>query len=135
MCAGVRFPRGPSGAEAASRSWCAGANDPLREVDGLQGRRLLHAADGSYTALVEHDSAETFAAMHSTEAASHVHAQLGELRLEGPAAETYEVVADLAKSGSCCGGADGHGNTRRHDLALVSVGAEEQVAGGCCKGA
>lgn len=129
----ARFPEVPIEREAEFRAWFAWSNDRLREVDGLQGRRLLHAADGGYTALVEHHSAETFAAMHATEAAVHVHAQLGELLLDGPAATTYEVVADLAKSVSCCGGTDGHDDARRHDLALVST--EEQVAGGCCRGA
>ena len=131
----AQFPEVPIEREAEFRAWFAWSNDQLREVDGLQGRRLLHAADGTYTALVEHHSAETFAAMHATEAASHVHAQLGELLLDGPGATTYEVVADLGKSGSCCGGTDGHGDARRSDLALVGVSAEEQVAGGCCRGA
>ncbi len=131
----ARFPEVPTEREAEFRAWFAWSNDQLREVDGLQGRRLLRAADGSYTALVEHDSAETFAAMHATEAASQVHEQIGELLPDGPAATTYEVVADLAKSGSCCGGTGGHGDARRHDLALVSVSAETQVAGGCCQGA
>jgi len=80
---------------------------------------------------VEHSSAETLAAMHATEAASHVHAQLRELLLDGPAATIYAVVADLAKSGSCCGGTGGHGDTHRHDLALVGVSAEAQDGGGC----
>ena len=78
-------------------------------------------------------SAETFAAMHATEVASQVRALLAELLLDEPAASTYEVVTDLAKSGSCCGGADGHGGS--HDLVLVGVGDEAQTAGGCCRGA
>lgn len=131
----AQFPEVPTEREAEFRAWFAWSNDRFREVEGLQGRRLLRAADGRYTALVEHKSAETFAAMHATESASHVHAQLGELLLDGPAATIYEVVADLAKSGSCCGGTGGHGDTHRHDLALVSVSAEAQGAGGCCRGA
>ena len=131
----ARFPEVPTEREAEFRAWFAWSNDRLREVDGLQGRRLLRAADGSYTALVEHDSAETFAAMHDTKAASHVHAQLEELILDRPAATIYEVVSDLAKSVSCCGGTSGHGDARRHDLALVSGSAEEQLAGSCCRGA
>jgi heme-degrading monooxygenase HmoA len=129
----ARFPEVPTVREAEFRAWFAWSNDQLRDVEGLQGRRLLRTDDGGYTALVEHDSAESFAAMHATDAASRVHAQLGELLLEGPAASTYEVVADLAKSGSCCGGIGGHGDARTHDLALASVGAEAQGTGGCCQ--
>jgi heme-degrading monooxygenase HmoA len=131
----ARFPQVPSEREAEFRAWFAWSNDLLRDIDGLQGRRLLRASDGSYTALVEHTSAETFAAMSATEVASRVGALLQELLLDQPAATMYEVVADLANSGSCCGGASGHGGQRRHDLALVTVPAEAQVAGGCCRGA
>lgn len=128
----ARFPEVPTEREAEFRAWFAWSNDQLRDIDGLRGRRLLRASDGSYTALVEHKSAETFAAMGATEVASRVHALLAELLLEELGATMYEVVADLAKSGSCCGGASGHGGQRRHHLGLVGVGAEEQVAGGCC---
>ncbi len=129
----ARFPEVPTEREAEFRAWFAWSNDQLGEVDGLQGRRLLRAADGSYTALVEHNSAETFAAMHATEAASRVKAQLGELLLDGTAATIYEVVADLTKSGSCCGGKGSQGDAHGHDLALVSVSAESPDAGRCCR--
>jgi hypothetical protein len=71
--------------------------------------------------------------MHTTELASQVHAKLGELLVDEPAATTYEVVVDLANSGSCCGGAGGHGGQLRHNLALVGVGDEVRAAGGCCR--
>jgi len=131
----ARFPDVPTAREAEFRAWFAWSNDQLREIDGLKGRRLLQAADGSFTALVEHQSADTFAAMHASKVAAHVHAQLGELLLEGPGATTYEVVMDLAKSGSCCGGTSGHGDQRRNDLALVGASPDAKAAGGCCQGA
>lgn len=135
----TRFPEVPTEREPEFRAWFAWSNERLREVEGLQGRRLLRATDGSYTALVEHNTAETFAAMHATDATSQVQAKLGELLLDGPAATSYEVVADLAKSGSRWGGisgtsgTSGHGGQRRHDLALVGVSAGDQGAGGCCR--
>src|ERR1035437_3810757 len=131
----AQFPEVPTEREAELRAWFAWSNDQLRDIDGLQGRRLLRAPDGSYTALVEHKSAKTFAAMRTTGAASHVHAKLGELLLDEPATTTYEVVMDLANSGSCCGAASGHRGQRRHDLALVGVGAEAPGTSGCCQGA
>jgi|SRR5450759_274139 heme-degrading monooxygenase HmoA len=129
----ARFPEVPTEREAEFRAWFAWSNDLLRDIDGLQGRRLLCASDGSYTALVEHNSAETFAAMHATEVATQVHALLAELLLDEPAATMYEVVADLAKSGSCCGGAGGHGGQRKHNLTLVGAGDKAQTASGCCR--
>lgn len=123
----ARFPEVPSQREKEFQAWFAWSNDQLREIDGLVGRRLLQAADGTYTALVEHQSAETFAAMHTTDAASQVHARLGEILMGEPAAMTYEVVVDLAKSGSCCGGGG-------HDQG-AGITTELQVAGGCCHGA
>lgn len=103
----ARFPEVPGQREEEFQAWFAWSNDQLREIDGLVGRRLLRAADGSYSAVVEHQSAATFAAMHATKAASQVHARLGEI-LEGePLATKYEVVVDLAKPRSCCGGGGG----------------------------
>jgi heme-degrading monooxygenase HmoA len=127
------FREVPTEREAEFRAWFAWSNDQLRDIDGLQGRRLLRASDGSYTALIEHNSAETFAAMRGTKVALQVHALLAELLLGEPAATMHEVVVDLAKSGSCCGGADGHGGQRRRDLALVGVSDEAQAAAGCCR--
>jgi heme-degrading monooxygenase HmoA len=123
------FREVPTEREAEFRAWFAWSNDQLRDIDGLQGRRLLRGPDGSYTALVEHKSATTFAAMHTTRAASNVHAKLGELLLDEPAITAYEVVVDLANSGACCGAASGHRGQRRHDLALVGVSAEAPGTG------
>jgi len=129
----ARFPKVPAEREAEFRLWFAWSNEQLRDIDGLQGRRLLLAPDGSYTVLIEHKSAETFAAMHATEVASRVGALRQEIPVDGPAATMYQVVADLASSGSCCGGAGGHGGQRRHDLALVGAGGKAQTANGCCR--
>ena len=131
----ARFPEIPTEREEEFQAWFAWSNDQLREIDGLKGRRLLRSPDGTYTALVEHKSAETFAAMHSTEVASQVHARLGKVIIDEPRATKYEVVVDLAKPGSCCGGSGGHGGQGAHDRSAAGVSAGLQVAGGCCRGA
>jgi len=131
----VRFPEVPTEREGDLRMWFAWSTGLLSGIDGLQGRRLLRAADGGYTAVIEHQSAETFAAMHTTEVASQVHAQLREILGAEPVATNYEVVVDLAKSGSCCGGSGGHTGEAEHganDRAAAGVGADLQAAGGCC---
>jgi heme-degrading monooxygenase HmoA len=131
----ARFPEVPTEREQEFEAWFAWSNDQLRQIDGLQGRRLLRAADGTYTALVEHRNAETYAAMHTTEVASQVHARLGEVILGDPRATQYEVVINLAQPGSCCGGGGGHEGQGGHDRATAGVGAELMAAGGCCHGA
>lgn len=100
----ARFPEVPTEREEAFQEWFAWSNDQLRHVDGLKDRRLLRAADGTYTALVEHTSAETFAAMHTSDVASQVHARLGEILDEEPRATKYDVIVELSTTQSCCGG-------------------------------
>lgn len=93
----------------------------------------MRAADGTYTALVDHQSPETFAAMHLTKVAALVHARLGHVQTE-PMATPYEVVSDFAKSGSCCGGDGGHGGHAEHDRAVAGGRVKPQVAGRYCQG-
>lgn len=115
--------------EQEFQAWFAWSNEQLREIDGLKGRRLLRAPDGSYTALVEHQSAETFAAMHTTEVATLVHARLADIVSDQPQATTFEVIVDLPTSGSCCGGTGGHGQHGQKRAAVdVSIDTD-----GCCK--
>lgn len=128
----AQFPEVPSELEDEFQAWFAWSNNQLRQVDGLTGRHLLRAADGTYTALVEHTNAETFAAMHDTEVALRVHARLGEILSDGPRSTKYDVVVDLAASGSCCGSGGGHGG---HHGAAAGPLAKAPVSGTCCQGA
>jgi heme-degrading monooxygenase HmoA len=131
----ARFPTIPTEREEELQAWFAWSNDQLREIDGLKGRRLLRAPDGTYMALVEHKTAETFDAMHATEAAARVHARLAEVNIDEPLATKYEVVVDFAKSEACCGGAGGHGDQGALGRTGVGVSAGLQVTGVCCRGA
>jgi len=75
----ARFPAVPAERDKDFRDWFAWSNDQLRTTVGLKGRRLLRAPDGSYTALVEHDSAKSFAAMREGEAISMIQHGLGRI--------------------------------------------------------
>ena len=55
----ARFPEVPFDREAEFRAWFAWSNGQLRGIDGLRGRRLLRAEEGSYTALEENENAGT----------------------------------------------------------------------------
>jgi len=100
----ARFPEVPADREDEFEAWFAWSNSELRPIDGLTGRRLLRAADGTYAAVVEHASPETFAAMHATEVATQVRARLNDILNDQPRSTKYEVVADLAAAEGCCGG-------------------------------
>lgn len=131
----AQFSQVPTEREEDFEAWFVWSNDRLRSVDGLEGRRLLRTADGTYAALVEHESAATFATMQVTEVAWQVHSRLREVLGEEPQATTYEVVANLVQPGSCCGGSDGHQGQGGRATATVGLGADLLVSGGCCRGA
>jgi len=102
----VQFPAVRPEDEEAFRDWFAWSNERLGGVAGLRDRRLLRDTFGGYAAIVEHDSAETFAAMHASPAADQVNRRLRGLLAAGPSATMFEVVDALAASrgGGCCGG-------------------------------
>jgi len=130
----ARFPDVSAERRAGFEAWFAWSNNELREVDGLTGRRLLRASDGTYTAVVEHESAQTFAAMSATGVAAHVQSRLKRILKEVPQAATHEVVVDLATSGSCCGGRGGDGGGGAHQGAALAGVTAAAVSGGCCRG-
>lgn len=123
----VRFPTVTAELDKDFRDWFASSNDQLRGTAGLKVRRLLRAPDGSSTAVMEHESASTFAAVHAAEAVSMVQSGLGQILSDCPQAMTYEGVADFAVSAGCCGVGQG---TDSHDNA-----AQTHVSVGCCGGA
>ena len=123
----ARFPAVPAEHDKDFRDWFAWSNDQLRGMVGLRGRRLLRAPDGSYTALVEHDSASAFAAMLKAEAVSMIHRGLGPILNDRRQAMSYDVLVDFPTADGCrC---DGNGTCSCEGAAaepgfrLVSGGA------------
>ena len=90
------FAAVPAERDQDFRDWFASSNKVLRGSVGLKTRRLLRAADGSYTALSEHESAGTFAAMHTAEAVSMIRAGLGKILNDSAKATGQDVVVDQA---------------------------------------
>jgi len=120
----ARFPAVPAERDSAFRDWFTWSNDQLRGTEGLKTRRLLRAPDGSYTALVEHESAATFASMHTAEAVTVIHEGLRHILAGAPQATSYDVVVDSSTVKECCGGHGAGG----HESA-----APAQGSGGCCQ--
>jgi len=122
----ARFPAVPAGRDKDFRDWFASSNDQLRETAGLKGRRLLRAADGSYIALMEHESANSFAAMRTATAVSMIHSGLGRMLNDRQQAMGYEVVVDFSP-GPCCAGGPG--------ADIHEGAAQTHLSGGCCRDA
>lgn len=102
----ARFGTVPAERDKDFQDWFTRSNDELRAA-GLRSRRLLRAPDGSYTALVEHDSASAFAAMLKAEAVSMIHRGLGPILNDRRQALRYDVLVDFPTAEACrC---DGHG--------------------------
>ena len=88
----VRFPPVPVEREGDFRAWFAWSNDQLDDAAGLVGRRLLQGVDQSFLALVEHESPESLAQMHTSLVATDVQGRLVELLGDKPSADLYEVL-------------------------------------------
>jgi len=124
----VTFPTIPEDREADFLAWFDWSNELLAGSEGLVSRRLLAPKDAGapYTALVEHESEATFAAMHTGPAREQVHERLRTVLAEGsPSARFYDVVVASAPAG-CCGG---HGNGHEH---AGEHGHHGGGSGGCC---
>ncbi|WP_407343452.1 hypothetical protein [Pengzhenrongella phosphoraccumulans] len=128
----ARFPEVSAERRAGFEAWFVWSIDEWREVDGLTGRRLLRASDGTYATVVEHESAQTFAAMNATGVAAHVQSRLRKILKDAPVTATHEVVVDLAVSGSCCGGTGGGGGA--YQIVALPVVTAAAESGGCCRG-
>jgi len=134
----ARFPAVPAERDRDFRDWFAWSNDQLRGMGGLRGRRLLRAPDGSYTALVEHDSAAAFAAMLKAEAVSMIHRGLGPILNDRGQAMRYDVLVDFPIGDGCRCDGDGtcscEGAESEPGLRLVCGGAAPAAVSGAGDG-
>ena len=130
----ARFPAVPVERDKDFRDWFAWSNDQLRGMVGLRGRRLLRAPDGSYTALLEHDSAAAYATMLKAEAVSMIHRGLGPILNDRGQAMSYDVLVDFPTADGCRCDGNGtcscEGPESEPGRRLVSGGAAPNAASG-----
>lgn len=88
----VRFPALVEGQEAAFVEWFAHSNKVYRDFPGFVLRRLLHSTDGSYAAVVEHESEATFMAMHTSPERQRMWDEVEPLLRGRPEPAFFEVV-------------------------------------------
>jgi antibiotic biosynthesis monooxygenase (ABM) superfamily enzyme len=96
----VRFPPLQEGREAAFVEWFKASNNVYRDFPGFISRRLLRSRDGSYAALVEHESEATFMAMHTSPEREAMWAEVEPLLQGGPEPAFFEVVEEARPDGA-----------------------------------
>lgn len=91
----VQFPPIKAGKDAEFREWFAWSNRQYAKHEGFRRRRLLRPREGgAYAALVEHESYETFMAMHTSPTQAEAHRRVEGLLDGTPTPRFYEVVPD-----------------------------------------
>jgi heme-degrading monooxygenase HmoA len=89
----VNFPPIKNGKDAEFREWFAGTNKEFKSFKGLISRRLLKPVKGgNYAAVVEHESKETFMAMHESHAHEEAGRRVAPLFDGTPSPQFYEVI-------------------------------------------
>ena len=91
----MQFPPIKEGKDAEFREWFAWSNKEYAAVDGFISRKLLKARKGGkYVAVIEHESFDTFVAMHSSDQQAEASVRLEPLLEVSPKPEFYDVVVE-----------------------------------------
>jgi len=87
----VRFPRVKEGKDDGFRKWFEWSNTVYEKFDGFISRRLLKPARRNYVAIVEHESEETYMAMHLSKERGKAWEKVESL-LDGPSKPSFYKV-------------------------------------------
>jgi len=89
----IDFPPIKAGQDAAFQEWFAWSNKEFSKHKGFIGRRLLKPfREGNYTAVIEHESYETFMAMHTSPIHDEAGKRVASLLDGHPTPRLYEVA-------------------------------------------
>lgn len=90
----VQFPPIKPGREPAFEQWFALSNSLYEPFEGFISRRLLkpRGGEGSYLGIVEHQSEETFMAMHTSVAREQARRKVDDILDGKPQPAFYTVV-------------------------------------------
>lgn len=89
----IQFPAIKAGMDKEFREWFEWSNEVYSSFDGFISRRLLVSNKGAYAGVVEHESEETFMAMHLSPERQQVWDRVAPL-LEGPPKPTFYSVPE-----------------------------------------
>lgn len=92
----VQFPRIKDGKDTEFRQWFADSNRAYASHEGFIRRVLLkpHEEGGNYAALVEHESHESFMAMHTSETQAGLRKRVQPLFDGNPQPFFYDTVIE-----------------------------------------
>ncbi len=91
----IHFPPIKEGKDAEFHEWFAWSNREYAKHKGFISRRLLKPRDGgNYVGLVEHESFETFMAMHTSPTQAEAHKRVEPFFDGNPAPEFLNVVME-----------------------------------------
>ena len=89
----INFPPIKAGRDAEFRQWFAWSNEEFGKQKGFIKRQLLKPLkEGNYAAVVEHESYETFMAMHSSPIHDEAGKRVKQLFDGSPSPNFYEVI-------------------------------------------
>lgn len=92
----IQFPAVKEGKDKEFREWFDWSNEVYSHFEGFISRRLLESKKkGAYVGLVEHESEETFMAMHLSDERQRAWDRVGPLLDGSPKPAFYEVVEGL----------------------------------------
>lgn len=90
----VHFPKIKEGKDEEFRQWFADSNRAYADHPGFIRRILLRPRDGgNYVAVVEHESHETFMAMHTSSTQAKLRQRVQPIFEGDPDPSFYDVVA------------------------------------------
>ena len=91
----VHFPPIKGGKDTEFRDWFEWSNREYAEHEGFIRRKLLNPREGgNYAAIVEHESYETFMAMHTSPTQAEARKRVEPLLDGKPTPHFYEVVSE-----------------------------------------
>ncbi|MGD0752591.1 MAG: antibiotic biosynthesis monooxygenase [Anaerolineales bacterium] len=91
----VHFPSIKAGKDAEFQAWFAWSNEQYARHKGFISRKLLKPREaGNYVGVVEHESYETFMAMHTSPTRAEAHKRVEPLFDGNPTPEFYEVILE-----------------------------------------
>ena len=91
----IHFPSIKLDKDAAFREWFAWSNEEYAKHKGFISRRLLRPREGgNYVGLVEHESYETFTAMHTSSTQAEANLRVKPLFDGGPTPDFLDVVME-----------------------------------------
>ena len=89
----IVFPAVKEGQDAAFREWFVWSNEQYAKHKGFIRRRLLKSRRGeNYAAIVEHETYDTFMAMHTSSTQAEAKKRVTPLLDGDPTPRFYEVV-------------------------------------------